>query len=123
VQNTLFQWADGSEGHVNDLLRWAGGRLLLLLFGDIGAGCMERVRALVESAPLSCVQVLDMDGTPDAAEYVRDPHGHLQAACHVFGHAWALVRPDAYVAATGETVDASLIEAVGKALGAVEEHA
>jgi 3-(3-hydroxy-phenyl)propionate hydroxylase len=123
VQNAPFQWADGSEGHVNDLLRWAGGRLLLLLFGDVGAGGMQNARALVESAPLRCVQVLDMDSASDAAEYVRDPHGHLQAACHVFGHAWALVRPDAYVAATGETVDASLIEAVGKALGAVEEHA
>jgi 3-(3-hydroxy-phenyl)propionate hydroxylase len=123
VQNASFQWADGSPGKVNDLLRWAGGRLLLLLFGDISAGCMQRVQALAESAPLCCVQVIDADSASVAMEHVRDLHGHLQAACHVFGHAWALVRPDAYVAATGETVNASLIEAVGKALGAVEAHA
>ena len=123
VQNATFHWADGSEGRVNDLLRWAGGRLLLLLFGDISAGCMQRVRELANSAPLCCVQVLDMDGKASASEYVRDPHGHLQAACHVFGHAWALVRPDAYVAATGETVDAALVHAVSQALGAVEAHA
>ena len=49
--------------------------------------------------------------------------GHLQGACHVFGHAWALVRPDSYVAATGESVDATLVHAVGKALGtALEEE-
>jgi 3-(3-hydroxy-phenyl)propionate hydroxylase len=41
----------------------------------------------------------------------------------VFGHAWALVRPDAYVAATGEAVDAAVIEAVGRALGAHGEPA
>ena len=48
---------------------------------------------------------------------VRDPLGHLQGACHVFGHAWALVRPDTYLAATGEAVDGSLITAVEHALG------
>jgi len=123
VQNASFQWADGSDGHVNDLLRWAGGRLLLLLFGDVSTASMQRVRELADTAPLCCVQVLDLDGTATAAEYVRDPHGHLQAACHVFGHAWALVRPDAYIAATGEAVDASLVDAVGKSLGAVEAKA
>ncbi|AMO22260.1 FAD-dependent oxidoreductase [Ramlibacter solisilvae] len=123
VQNASFQWSDGSEGRVNDLLRWAGGHLLLLLFGDIAAPNLRRLRDLADSAPLRCVQVLDLDAAPDAAEYVRDPHGNLQAACHVFGHAWALLRPDAYVAATGETVDASLVDAVGNALGAVEAHA
>jgi 3-(3-hydroxy-phenyl)propionate hydroxylase len=51
---------------------------------------------------------------------VRDPKAHLQGACHVFGHAWALVRPDSYVAATGETVDAGLVHAVRKALGVTE---
>ena len=53
-------------------------------------------------------------------EHVRDPQGHLQGACHVFGHAWALVRPDSYVAATGEGIDASLVRAVETALGLKE---
>jgi 3-(3-hydroxy-phenyl)propionate hydroxylase len=68
------------------------------------------------------VQVLGTDDEPGALEHVRDPKGHLQGACHVFGHAWALVRPDSYVAATGETVDASLVHAVGQALGAALEE-
>jgi 3-(3-hydroxy-phenyl)propionate hydroxylase len=70
------------------------------------------------------VQVLGPDDLAGALEHVVDPKGHLQGACHVFGHAWALVRPDAYVAATGETVDATLVHAVGQALGTqLEEEA
>jgi 3-(3-hydroxy-phenyl)propionate hydroxylase len=48
---------------------------------------------------------------------VIDPQGHLQGACHVFGHAWAVLRPDGYLAATGETVDATLVHAIEHALG------
>jgi 3-(3-hydroxy-phenyl)propionate hydroxylase len=117
VQNVSFEWPDGSEGNVNDLLRWADGGLLLLLFGDTNGGSLQRLRALAESAPLRCVQVLGPDEAAAAVEYVRDPKAHLQGACHVFGHAWALIRPDSYVAATGETVDADLVHAVRKALG------
>ena len=59
VQNVSFEWADGSEGTVNDLLRWADGRLLLLLFGDANAGSLQRLRGLgAKRAPLRCVQVL-----------------------------------------------------------------
>nr|WP_235965058.1 FAD-dependent monooxygenase [Caenimonas soli] len=121
VQNVSFEWPDGSKGTVNDLLQWADGRLLLLLFGgDTNGGSLQRLQALAESAPLRCVQVLGPDEAAAAVEYVRDPKAHLQGACHVFGHAWALIRPDSYVAATGETVDAGLVHAVGKALGATE---
>ena len=74
------------------------------------------------SAPICGVQVLGNDDEPGAIEHVRDPKGHLQGACHVFGHAWALLRPDSYVAATGESVDASLVHAVGRALGAALEE-
>ncbi len=124
VQNVAFQWPDGSRGEVNDLLRWADGRLLVLLFGNASAAALQRLRSLGESAPLVCVQVLGPDERPAVREHVRDPQGHLQGACHVFGHAWALVRPDSYVAATGEAVDASLVHAVGCALGArLEETA
>jgi 3-(3-hydroxy-phenyl)propionate hydroxylase len=118
VQNVSFVWADGSKGTVNDLLAWAGGRLLVLLFGDATAECLERLRALGETAPVRSVHVLGSDDPPDALEHVRDREGHLQGACHVFGHAWALVRPDSYVAATGEGVDTTLVHAVCKAIGA-----
>lgn len=123
VQNVAFEWADGSRGEVNDLLRWADGRLLVLLFGGASPAALARVRSLTETAPLRCVQVVGADERPAAREYVRDPKGHLQGACHVFGHAWALVRPDSYVAATGESVDAALVHAVGQALGAALEEA
>ena len=51
-----------------------------------------------------------------AREHVRDPDGHLQGACRVFGHAWALLRPDAYLAATGGKVDGSLVRKLSTAL-------
>jgi len=118
VQNVAFQWPDGSHGVVNELLQWADGRLLLLVFGDPGRAGLARLRELVQAAPLRCVQVLGPSDRPGALEHVRDPEGHLQGACHVFGHAWALVRPDSYVAATGESVDAAVIQAVARALAA-----
>lgn len=124
VQNVSFEWADGTRGEVNDLLRWVDGRLLVLVFGATSAAALQRLRGLAETAPVRCVQVIGPGDRAGALEHVRDPKGHLQAACHVFGHAWALVRPDSYVAATGEGVDASLVHAVGRALGArLEETA
>ncbi len=123
VQNVGFQWADGSPGTVNDLLTWADGRLLLLLFGDANRQGLERMRALAQTAPLRCIHVLGADDPVIAVEHVRDPQGHLQGACHVFGHAWALVRPDSYVAATGESIDAPLVAAVARAMGAAGRQA
>ncbi|MEJ7929170.1 FAD-dependent oxidoreductase [Ramlibacter sp. AN1015] len=119
VQNVSFQWADGNAGTVNDLVQWAAGDLLLLVFGDLSAAARERLRALAASAPVRAVQVVS-DGRAHCREHVRDPQGHLQGACHVFGHAWALVRPDAYVAATGESIDAGLINAVSASLALTE---
>ena len=123
VQNVGFLWADGSAGTVNDLLQWADARLLVLLFGQTTAASLQRLRALAETAPLRCVQVVGPNDSALVREHVLDPHGHLQGACHVFGHAWALLRPDSYVAATGEGVDGALVHAVAMALGALEEHA
>ena len=124
VQNVSFTWADGSEGAVNDLLSWADGELLLLVFGELGPAILQRLRALAGTAPVRCVQVVDAVQRPGALEHVRDARGHLQGACHVFGHAWALVRPDSYVAATGESVDADVVHAIGRCLGAnVEQDA
>ncbi|MCZ8251101.1 MAG: FAD-dependent monooxygenase [Hylemonella sp.] len=120
VQNVAFRWADHSVGHVNDLIAWADGRLLVLVFGDISPAAAQRLRQLGSAAPVRCVQVLGPQTRPQAREHVIDPQGHLQGACHVFGHAWALLRPDAYIAATGESVDAGLIQAIEKAIGIQE---
>lgn len=118
VQNVAFEWAPGRHGVVNDLLRWADGNLLLLVFGGLPPAALRRLRDVAASAPVRVVQVVGPDERPAAREHVRDPQGHLQGACHVFGHAWALVRPDSYVAATGENIDAALVHAIGRALGA-----
>ncbi|WP_374664254.1 FAD-dependent oxidoreductase [Ramlibacter sp.] len=123
VQNVALRWADGSTGQVNDLLRWADGRLLVLLFGTASHAALQRLRALSASGAVRCVQVLGPADPAGATEHVRDPQGHLQGACHVFGHAWALVRPDSYVAATGESVDGALVQAISQALGLQEERA
>lgn len=117
VQNVAFAWADGSRGMVNDLIEWANGDLLVLVFGDISAAACQRLRQLGSHAPVRCVQVITPDTRPTAKEHILDPQGHVQGACHVFGHAWALVRPDGYLAATGESVDAGLLLAISQALG------
>lgn len=117
VQNVALRWADGSVGTVNQLMEWANGHLLLLVFGALSPIASERLRQLASHAPVRCVQVLEADARAQALEFVRDPLAHLQGACHVFGHAWALVRPDGYLAATGEAVDASLVYATEHALG------
>lgn len=117
VQNVAFCWADGSPGTVNQLLEWASGDLLVLVFGFISPSAKERLRQLASHAPVRCVQVVEADGQPQAVEHVIDPQGHMQGACHVFGHAWAIVRPDGYLSATGEAVDAALVHSIEHALG------
>ncbi|MFN3496462.1 MAG: PEP-utilizing enzyme, partial [Hydrogenophaga sp.] len=117
VQEGDWITLDGSTGRVNDLLAWARGDLLLLVFGDLASTALQRLRHLCLDAPVRSVHVLGIDGTPQAVEHVRDPRGHLQGACHVFGHAWALVRPDGYLAASGETVDSQLVAAIERSLG------
>ena len=111
----------GVQKTMDDLLQWADGRLLLLLFGDANPQALRRLQAISETTPLRAVQVVGTGSHGDAVEHVLDPHGHLQGACHVFGHAWALVRPDSYVAATGESIDSTLVHAIGMSLGLHEE--
>lgn len=117
VQNVHFHWADGSTGTVNQLLNWAAGDLLLLVFGDCSDAALQSLRRLCFDTPVRCVHVLGPETPARAVEHVRDLQGHLQGACHVFGHAWALVRPDGYLAATGEAVGASLVAAIERSLG------
>ena len=134
VQNVRFQWAQGpaspaSEGTVNELLAWAGANMLLLHFGDLSAGDANRLRQISLHAPVQTVQVLsaqpgaDVGGfahalhTPYAREQVIDAWGHLRTASHVGPRAWALIRPDAYLAARGDGVGAELVKAIEIALG------
>lgn len=116
VQNVRLRWANGRPGCINDLLLWSGSRLLLLVFGTLDAATVRRLQQLSASAPLLCAQVVGAGVRPAAREHVRDPQGHLQGACRVSGTGWALVRPDAYLAATGGKVDGSLVRNLSTAL-------
>jgi 3-(3-hydroxy-phenyl)propionate hydroxylase len=117
VQNVRFAWLDGEPGRLNDLLLWADGRLLLLVFGDVPAAGLQRLVQLGLTAPVLAVQVIAPDQKPQATECVVDVKGHLQGACHVFGHAWALVRPDSYLVACGEGIGPDLVHAIERCLG------
>jgi 3-(3-hydroxy-phenyl)propionate hydroxylase len=117
VQNVQFDWADGSTGRVNDLLNWARGDLLVLVFGDLPAAALQRLRLLCLDAPVRAVQVPRPDAPALALENVRDTKGHLQDACQVPDTAWALLRPDGYLAATGASINASLVAAIERSLG------
>jgi 3-(3-hydroxy-phenyl)propionate hydroxylase len=122
TQNVAFSWADGSAGALIDLMHWAGGRLLVLVFGDLGAPAIQRLREFSAGEDIRCVQVIAPGGHAAVQEHVTDTHGHLQATCHVFGHAWAVLRPDGYLAASGESIDASLARALATALGKAPER-
>jgi len=116
LQNVAFSWSKGRHGVVNDLLNWAEGRLVLLTFGTSTPANLRRLRTLTEGTPLRCVQVVDQLTPTQAREHVIDNQLRLRSACQLQGQGWALVRPDGYLAATGQRVDGSLIEAIANTL-------
>ncbi len=115
VQNVGLQARPGQHLCLNDLLRWADGRLLLLLFGDLTPADLKRVRQLTPHAPLRAVQVISAKGTAQALEHVIDASQHLRQACQAGRAQWALLRPDAYLAGTGPSLNGHWIHAVAKA--------
>jgi 3-(3-hydroxy-phenyl)propionate hydroxylase len=128
VQNVKFQWTDvaaseGLQGTVNDLLTWAGTNMLLLYFGDLTASEANRLRQISLHAPVQTVQVISAQSSQPGGDFVRarelvfDAAGHLRTATHVGPRAWALIRPDAYLAARGDGVGADLVRAIETALG------
>ena len=116
VQNVAFQWADGTGGCLNDLLKWAGEDLLLLVFSPQSAAALGRIRQLTAQTPLKAVQVLSPGERIQGREHVLDPEGRLRRACQASGQAWALVRPDSYLAATGADWDSTLVRRLARAL-------
>ena len=58
LQNVALRWADGTLGHVADLLQWSEGRLLLLVFGLLTKVQTKRIIALKRQADIRCVQVI-----------------------------------------------------------------
>ena len=115
LQNIALQWADGSAGDVADLIRWAHGRTLLLVFGGLNAVEVRFLQSIILPMHTRCVQVVGRKGQTSVKEHMLDSQGSLQAA--LGGVRWALIRPDSYVAATGTQLDASLFAAVQMAWG------
>ena len=119
VQNVKSQWRPGKTGDLNDLLQWADGHLLILVFGAQSKASLKRLQELSASGlPVRCVQVLAKGDVAQAREHLWDPKGHLQSACAaVPAGGWALIRPDGYLADTGKGVNGDLIGAVATSLG------
>ena len=117
LQNVAFQWRKGKTGVMNDLLNWAQGRLILLVFGTQSQAGLGRLKTLTEGTPLRCVQVLDTATLPQAREHLIDTGNRLRSACQLQGHGWALVRPDGYLAGHGKQVDGHLVDAIANTLG------
>ena len=115
LQNVALRWADGSAGDLADLLRWAQGRLLLLVFGLLKPGQLRRIVKLAEHTDMRSVHVPGR-GTPAITkEHVLDPEGHVAAS--VGGAGWALLRPDSYIAATGQHMDAEFARVLNTVCG------
>jgi 3-(3-hydroxy-phenyl)propionate hydroxylase len=115
LQNVALRWADGSTGDVADLLRWAEGRLLLLVFGKLKPGQYRRIIMLNRQTGMRSVHVLAPGLPAILKEHVLDPDGHLAASVGSAG--WALLRPDSYIAATGNRIDADFANALSTACG------
>ncbi len=122
VQNAAFEWADGSTGHLNDLLRWTHGQMLLLVFGALDGSTVNRLRNLHLKHKLRVVQVCDRRAMPKAAESVVDSKHSLHRACNLAPHnnaapLWALLRPDGYLADSGSTVGVRVSHAILRSQG------
>ena len=105
LQNVALHWADGSPGDIADLLKWAQGRLLLLVFGLLSEIQCRQISKLAQQTNMRCVQVVRHSADASAVEFVVDSTGCL-ADC-VGNHRWAMVRPDSYLIAIGQRLNAA----------------
>ncbi len=115
LQNVALRWADGSAGDLADLLRWAQGRLLLLVFGVLKPAQLRQIVMLTDHTDMRAVHVPGRGMPATIKEHVLDPEGHLAAS--VGGVGWALLRPDSYIAATGQQIDAEFTRTLNTACG------
>ena len=114
VQNVAFQWANGDDAQLNDLLRWSATRVLLLWFGGFSRREADKLQALTNMASVSVVQVCATSAALQAREGIVDPTGQLAAACGQ--QRWALIRPDSYLAAVGAQADTALLNRLAVSL-------
>jgi 3-(3-hydroxy-phenyl)propionate hydroxylase len=119
VQNISFAWQDGSRGEMIDLLRWARGRLLVLVSGPISRLDVQRLHALGSMAAVRTVHVRAQNQQTHAIETIVDIEHSCIATLNLNADKvhYAVIRPDGYLAATGADIDATLVNALGRALG------
>ena len=115
VQNAPLQFADRSSGSLADLLQWAQGRLLLLVFGELSRKEIAKLQSIGALASVYAVQVVSKKNA-DVLEHVIDSNKTLRRACQSDKAQWALIRPDAYLAAKGKAINGQLVKALATAL-------
>jgi 3-(3-hydroxy-phenyl)propionate hydroxylase len=111
VQNVGFKWADSSAGRFNQLLQWAAGMPLLLMWADgkepLPPSLVRLMQAQANAGHLRSVIVSATQQAP-AREHVLDAAGRLAQACGLPASAsslsWALIRSDSYLAARGQAL-------------------
>ncbi|NCV64520.1 MAG: FAD-binding monooxygenase, partial [Betaproteobacteria bacterium] len=100
---------------LGDLLVWADGHLLLLVFGPLSGHALKQLRQLSATGCVRVVQVLSPVQKAQAVENVTDTNGCLQHACGDAKAKWVLLRPDAYLVAHGQAMNGHLVQSVAKA--------
>jgi len=115
VQNAPLQFANGHPGSLSDLLQWADGHLLLLVFGKLKRADIKKLASLSMGIPVRIVQVVHKEKY-QAKEHVVDKGQLLRQACEAQTKRWTLLRPDAYLTASGQHIDSKLIHAIAQAL-------
>lgn len=115
VQNVALQFSSNSTGNLADLLQWANGRLLLLVFGELSRKEITKLQSISALAAVYAVQVVHKKHA-DVLEHVMDKNKTLRSACQCEKAQWALLRPDAYLAAKGKAINGQLVKALATAL-------
>ncbi len=121
MPNVRFGWRKAGEplGTLNDLLNWANGHRLLLVFGHLKVVEMQKLSQLARLVPVRIVQVVRLPHFAQAREHVYDCFGHLKIAAKITRHGdkgWAVIRPDGYLAATGSAINARLSQVLQTSL-------
>ena len=115
VQNVALQFNTDSTGNLADLLQWANGRLLLLVFGELSRKEITKLQSISALAAVYAVQVVHKKHA-DVLEHVMDKNKTLRSACQCEKAQWALLRPDAYLTAKGKVINGQLVKALATAL-------
>jgi len=114
VPNVALPLTSQKTGCLGDLLLWADSALLLLVFGACSTHELSQLRQLSLSAAVRIIQVVSNEPS-QALEHVVDKQQLLRQACGDSDARWALLRPDAYLVARGQSLNAYLVNSVAKA--------